>query len=96
MSNTDPTVGELINQTRWRVEVFIDRDPDSLGAAPSITLSPKEARPSHIDLGPHRVIALAFVDTQFGTRLVGQYDRSIQVNPRGGGWSLRFTEEVFR
>ncbi|MFQ5882422.1 MAG: hypothetical protein ACE5I9_08115 [Candidatus Methylomirabilales bacterium] len=94
--NADPTVGRLINETRWRVEVFIDAEPDSLGAAPSMTLNPRDTRSGHLDLGPHRVIALAFVDTQFGTRMVGQYDRTVQVNPRGGGWILRFTEGVFR
>ncbi|MFQ5656912.1 MAG: hypothetical protein ACE5G5_05180 [Candidatus Methylomirabilales bacterium] len=94
--NADPTVGRLINETRWRVEVFINADPDSLKTAPSMTLNPRDTRPSHLDLGPHRIIALAFVDTQFGTRMVGQYDRTVQVNPRGIGWSLRFTEGVFR
>lgn len=94
--NTDPTVGKLINETRWRVEVFIDAEPNSLGITPSITLNPRDTRPAHLDFGPHRVIALAFVDTQFGTRIAGQFDRTIQIDPRGGGWSLRLTEGVFR
>lgn len=94
--NTDPTVGTLINETRWRLEVFIDAEPNSLGTAPSITLNSRDTRPAHLDFGPHRVNALAFVDTQFGTRKAGQYDRTIQIDPRGDGWSLRFTEGVFR
>jgi hypothetical protein len=42
------------------------------------------------------VVAKALVDTQFGTRTVGRYDRTIQVDPRGSGWTLRFTEADFR
>lgn len=92
----DPTSGQLLNNTRWRLEVFVDAEPQTLQAAPRILLNPQESRPHSLDLGPHRVIARAIVDTQFGTRTVGQYDRTIQVDPRGSGWTLRFTEADFR
>jgi len=95
-ATVDPTAGQLLNSTRWRLEVYVDADPQALQGATTILLNPQEARPSYLDLGPHRVVARAIVDTQFGTRTVGQYDRTIQVDPRGSGWTLRFTEADFR
>ncbi len=92
----DPTGGQFVNGTRWRVEVFVDADPIALQSATPIVLSPQESRQYNLDLGPHRVIAHAMVDTQFGTRTVGRYDRTIQVDPRGSGWTLQFTETSFR
>lgn len=92
----DPTRGELSNATRWRVAVFIDTDPGPQSATPSVWLGPDEARPANLDIGPHRIIARAYVDTQFGPRLVGRYDKTIAVDPRSAGWSLRFGEGDFR
>ncbi len=92
----DPTRGQFVNGTRWRIEVFIDADPQALESAPAVPLNPQETRQHALDMGPHRVIAQAYVDTQFGTRTVGRYDRTIQVDPRGSGWTLRFTEADFR
>lgn len=92
----DPTGGQFVNDTRWRLEVFVDTDPQGLQGASAIVLRPQESHPYNLDLGPHRVIAKAMVDTQFGTRTVGQYDRTIQVDPRSSGWTLRFTETSFR
>ncbi|MFQ5848411.1 MAG: glycine zipper domain-containing protein [Candidatus Methylomirabilales bacterium] len=95
-ATVDPTKGQFVNGTRWRVEVFVDAEPQGLQSASPIMLHPQEAQPYNLDLGPHRVIARAVVDTQFGTRAVGRYDRSIRVDPRGSGWTLRFTEADFR
>ncbi|MEE9523017.1 MAG: glycine zipper domain-containing protein [candidate division NC10 bacterium] len=95
-ATVDPTGGQLVNGTRWRVEVFVDADPQGLQATSPIVLHPQESRQHNLDLGPHRVIATASVDTQFGTRTIGRYDRTIQVDPRGSGWTLRFTEASFR
>ena len=95
-ATVDPTAGQLLNSTRWRLEVYVDADPQAVQGATTILLNPQEARPHYLDLGPHRVVARAIVDTQFGTRTVGQYDRTIQVDPRGRGWTLRFTEADFR
>ena len=92
----DPTRGQIENATRWRVQVYIDQDPNSPGRAPSLTLNPNEVLPQNLDIGTHRVMAQAFVETQFGTRPVGQFDRSVQVDPRSSGWSLRITEGDFR
>ena len=94
--SADPTVGQFMNGTRWRVEVFVDGNPEALESSSAILLNPQEARQHNLDLGPHRVIARAYVETQFGTRMVGKYDRTIQVDPRGNGWTLRFGENDFR
>ncbi len=95
-ATVDPTAGQFVNATRWRIEVFVDADPQALQSASSFQLNPQESRQHSLDLGPHRVIAKATVDTQFGPRTVGRYDRTIQVDPRGSGWTLRFTESSFR
>jgi hypothetical protein len=92
----DPTGGQFVNGTRWRIEIFVDVDPQALQGTTALVLHPQESQQYNLDLGPHRVIAHAFADTQFGTRTVGQYDRTIQVDPRGSGWTLRFTEASFR
>ena len=92
----DPTEGKFVNGTRWRVEIFVDTNPQDLESAASILLNPQESHPQNLDLGPHRITARAYVDTQFGTRTVGQYDRTVQVDPRGSGWTLLFTEGDFR
>jgi hypothetical protein len=92
----DPTRGQLQNATRWRLQVFVDQDPSALSSAPFLTLNPGDVAPQNLDIGTHRIIAQAFVETQFGTRPVGQLDRSIQVDSRGAGWSLRFGEGDFR
>lgn len=92
----DPTIGKFINGTRWRLEVFLDADPQDLEGAGDIVLAPEQAHPQNLDFGPHRIIARAYVDTQFGTRMVGRYDRTVQVDPRGSGWTLHFTEGDFR
>ena len=92
----DPTSGQFLNSTRWRLEVFVDTDPQVTPGGTTILLNPQESRQYSLDLGPHRVVAKALVDTQFGTRTVGRYDRTIQVDPRSSGWTLRFTEADFR
>ncbi len=92
----DPTRGQFVNGTRWRLGVFVDTNGTAVQNGGGITLNPQESRQYTLDLGSHRVVARAFVDTQFGTRTVGRYDRTIQVDPRGSGWSLRFNEADFR
>ncbi len=92
----DPTRGQFQNGTRWRVQVYIDQDPGSLASAPFITMNPGDVAPQNLDIGVHRVVATAMVDTQFGPRSVGRFDRTIQVDPRGSGWSLNFGESDFR
>lgn len=92
----DPTRGELTNATRWRVAVYIDADRGQQNSTPSLWLGPNEERPANLDIGQHRIMAQAYVDTQFGERLVGGYDRTITVDPRSAGWNLRLGEGDFR
>lgn len=91
----DPTRGEVANATRWRVAVYVDAAPGLQSSSPTFWLGPHEVQPANLDIGPHRIIAQAFVDTQFGPRLVGQYDKTISVDPRSSGWSLRFGDGDF-
>ncbi len=93
-SAPDPTRGEISNSTPWEVHVFLDQQPANLGS-PTFVLSPLESRPVNLDIGEHRVIAKAFVTTQFGKRPVGTYDRVVTVAPRSSGWSIRFAETSF-
>lgn len=88
----DPTKGVVINGTRWEVNVFIDAQPNG---APTLVLRPNESIPVNLDVGPHRIVARAFVDTQFGKRPVGTYDHSLRVDARASGWSIRFIEQNF-
>jgi hypothetical protein len=64
--------------------------------APSIPMDPGAVIAQNLDIGTHRIFAQAFVETQFGTRPVGQLDRTITIDPRGAGWSLRMSEADFR
>ncbi len=94
-STVGPTTGHFVNHTRWRVEVFVDADPRVLQSAPGIVLNPQETRQHSLDFATHRVIAWAYVDTQFGTRTVGWYDRTILVEPDATTWTLQFNEADF-
>ena len=90
-----PTTGQFVNGTQWRIEVFVDADPQVVQGAPGIVLNPGETRQHSLDFTPHRVIAWAYADTQFGTRTVGWYDRTFMVDPYATRWALRFNEIDF-
>lgn len=94
----DPTRGEFVNTTRWRVSVFIDpNDPARPESAQyQYTLNPQQAAGASLDIGQHRIVAQAYVDTQFGPRLAGKYDRTIKIDPRSSGWNIRFAEGDFQ
>ena len=85
----DPTRGALVNETRWRLEIFLD------DAREAITLRAGQGYPLYLDIGGHRIAAMAYVSTQFGERLVGTYRHSIYIDPKGSGWSLRFNQNMF-
>jgi hypothetical protein len=93
-SAPDPTRGEISNSTRWEVQVHLDQQAGDLGS-PTFILNPQESRRVDLDIGQHRIIAKAFVNTQFGRRPVGTYDRVVTVDPRSSGWSIRFVETSF-
>ncbi len=88
----DPTRGVITNSTPWEVHVFIDQPPGSPGP---LVLRPGQAAPVNLDIGKHRIVAQAFVDTQFGRRLVGTFDQILAVDPRAPGWTIRFFEANF-
>jgi len=88
----DPTKGVMINGTRWEVLVFVDASPEG---APTLVLRPNESMPVNLDIGPHRIVARAFVETQFGKRPVGTSDQTRRVDARQHGWSIRFIEQSF-
>ena len=90
-----PTTGQFINDTRWRIEIFVDADPQAPQSTPNIVLHAGETGQHSLDFAPHRVIAWAYVDTQFGTRTVGWYDRTLMVDPYATRWTLHFREADF-
>lgn len=83
----DPTRGVIANGTPWEIHIFIDQPPGSPGP---LVLRPSQSAPVNLDVGQHRIVAQAFVDTQFGRRLVGTFDRTLTVDPRAPGWTIHF------
>jgi hypothetical protein len=93
----DITKGEFINGTTWLVHVYIDpSDPENLEKATPILLRPVERVPWGLDAGQYRIVARAYTGAQDGERLVGRFDRTIQIDTRRAGWFLEFGEEDFR
>ena len=88
----DPTRGVITNSTPWEVHVFFDLPPGSPGP---LVLRPGGSVPVNLDIGKHRIVAQAFVDTQFGRRLVGTFDQILAVDARMPGWTIRFFEANF-
>jgi outer membrane protein with glycine zipper len=93
----DPRKGELINATAWLVRVWVDPEnpavPESKAA---ILLQPRAKAPHSLDVGTYRVVATAHAPTQAGERLVGRFDRTIEVEARRPGWFLKFSDAEFR
>lgn len=88
----DPTRGVISNNTPWEVHVFINTPPGSPGP---LMLRSGDSAPVSLDVGRHRIVAQAFVDTQYGRRLVGTFDQTLAVDPRAPGWTIRFFEANF-
>jgi hypothetical protein len=92
----DPTQGRIVNATPYRIQVYIDGDPARSPGIAAYTLNPSEALPVNLDIGTHRIVAVASRDTQFGPRSVGRADIQHRVDVRGsGGWEVRLTESQF-
>jgi len=83
----DPTRGVISNATLWEIHVFLDQTP---GSPNPIVLKPGDSLPAVLDIGQHRVVAQAFVDTQLGRRTVGTFDQILTVDPRAPGWTIHF------
>jgi hypothetical protein len=88
----DPTRGVLTNGTPWEIHVFIDAPP---GAPDPLVLRRGDSAPAILDIGQHRIVAQAFVDTQLGRRLVGTFDQILAVDPRAPGWTIHFFPTQF-
>ena len=85
-------MGVITNGTQWEIHVFIDLPP---GSPTPLVLGPGTQAPVVLDVGQHRVVAQAFVDTQLGRRLVGTFDRTLTVDPRAPGWTIHFVPANF-
>ena len=83
----DPTRGVITNGTPWEIQVFIDAPPGTPGP---LVLHRGDSAPVILDIGQHRIVAQAFVDTQLGRRLVGTFDQILSVDPRAPGWTIHF------
>jgi hypothetical protein len=83
----DPTMGVITNGTQWEIQIFIDNPP---GSPSPLVLAPGTQAPVVLDIGQHRIVAQAFVDTQLGRRLVGTFDRTLTVDARAPGWTIHF------
>lgn len=94
-ASTDPTAGEVLNDTRWTVNVYVDSSSGQVRRTPTLVLMPRETKAYSMDLGQHRVMAEAFVSTQYGPRYVGKYDHVVNIDPKGSGWRVRFNENSF-
>lgn len=83
----DPTRGVITNGTPWEIQVFVDAPPGTPGP---LVLRRGDSAPVTLDIGQHRIVAQAFVDTQLGRRLVGTFDQILRVDPRAPGWTIHF------
>jgi hypothetical protein len=93
----DPTNGELINATAWLVRVWVDpKDPSAPESRAAILLQPRAKAAHTLDVGTYRVVATAHAPTQLGERLVGRFDRTIEVEARRPGWFLKFSDAEFQ
>ena len=54
-----------------------------------------DSAPAILDIGQHRIVAQAYVDTQLGRRLVGTFDQILSVDPRAPGWTIHFFPTQF-
>jgi len=92
----DPTRGQFVNGTPYQLKVYLDVDPARESSAPYLTMNPSDVLPANLDVGQHRIVAIATRDTQMGPRSVGRYDQQLRVDVRGSGWQLRFADGDFR
>ncbi len=86
----------FVNPTRWIVRVYINPDPKNVKSTTPVVLPPNRVVPSYLDVGNHRIIARAYVNTQFGERLVGEFTEKIEIFEHRPGWFLKFQDYDFR
>jgi hypothetical protein len=90
--------GRFINSTPWALALWVDVDPLNTARAEPVVLQPGGTKSWTLDRGPHRIVAQARAGSASrDERVVGRYDRTIELDPqRAGGWFLRFRESDFR
>lgn len=93
----DPTRGQIVNNSPYALKVWVDSQPGRELSNFSFNLTPNEVLPVNLDVGAHKIVAVATRDTQFGPRTVGRADRPFQVDVHAStGWEIRFNEGDFR
>lgn len=92
----DPTAGEILNASRFQVQVAIDPPSDGEPGGSVLVLGPFQREGVSLDVGGHRVLGEAFAATQFGPRSVGRFDTAVQINPRHTWWRLTLRDADFR
>lgn len=91
----DPTAGVFINETPWRVRVQVDAQP-GLAEGAFLLLEPGQRQAVALDIGPHWVVAEAWVATQLGPRRAGRIEETLHIDPRRVGWRFRLQPQAFR
>lgn len=86
----------FVNATGWTVRVYINPDPNNVEATTPVVIPPNQVVPSNLDIGSHRIIARAYVNTQFGERLVGKFTKEIEIFEHRPGWFLKVQDDDFR
>jgi hypothetical protein len=93
----DPTKGELINATGWVVRVWVDpRDPAAPEPKAAILLQPRAKVARTLGVGTYRIVASAHAPAQGGERLVGRFDRTIEIEAWRPAWFLKFSDAEFQ
>ncbi len=90
------TLGTLVNTTSWTVNVYLDTDPASPGALPSLMLRPGEGRQLALIAGPHRIVAKPAAETSGAPAPDARYERRIQIEPRDRDFRLQLSEGEFK
>jgi len=85
-----------VTGTPYQLKVYVEVDPTREASIPYLTTNSNDVLPANLDVGAHRVVAMATRETQLGPRSVGRYESQFHVDVRGSGWQLRFSDGDFR
>ncbi len=97
----DPTLGRVENMTElWKILFYINEEF-------AFELLPGEKRDVYLDIGDYSIMAEAYVQTVFGERLVGVFNRQNKLNLEidgkmssgeyaNYGWNLLLKESKFK
>ena len=90
--------GQFINATPWALALWVDVDPLNTAHTAPVVIQPGGTKSWALERGSHRIVVQAReASASRDERVVGRYDRTIELDPqRAGGWYLRFRETDFR